>query len=51
MPTLQNRMAAPGFTFIEVLFSVIIIGIGLWEAWKFTREVKVQFQGPFTVAT
>jgi hypothetical protein len=30
--------------------SIIIIGIGLWEAWKFTRAVKVEFKGPFTVA-
>ena len=27
----------------------IILGIGLWEAWKFNRRVEVKFTGPFAV--
>lgn len=33
------------------ILGLVIIGIALWEAWKFTREVKVQFSGPFAVAS
>lgn len=43
-------LAAPLFTVFQNPLGIIIIGIGLWEAWKFTRAVKVEFTGPFTVA-
>lgn len=31
-------------------FSLVVIGIGLWEAWKFTAPVPLAITGPFTAA-
>ncbi len=31
------------------ILGLVIIGIGLFEAWKFTTAVKVEFAGPFNV--
>ncbi len=31
-------------------FSLVVIGIGLWEAWKFTAPVPIAISGPFTAA-
>jgi hypothetical protein len=31
-------------------FSLVILGIGLWEAWKFTAPVKLAITGPFEVS-
>jgi hypothetical protein len=44
-------LALPILNIAHDFLGIIIIGIGLWEAWKFTRRVKVEFKGPFTVAT
>jgi hypothetical protein len=44
-------LALPILNITHDFLGIIIIGIGLWEAWKFTRRVKVEFKGPFTVAT
>jgi hypothetical protein len=32
------------------ILGLIIIGIGLWEAWKFNRRVEIRFTGPFSAA-
>jgi len=32
---------------IERPFSLVILGIGLWEAWKFTAPVPLAISGPF----
>jgi hypothetical protein len=42
-------LALPILNITHDFLGVIIIGIGLWEAWKFTRAVKIEFKGPFTV--
>ena len=31
-------------------FMLVILGIGLWEAWKFTAPVPLAITGPFTAA-
>ena len=31
-------------------FMLVIVGIGLWEAWKFTAPVPLAISGPFTAA-
>jgi hypothetical protein len=36
---------------LERPFSLLILGIGLWEAWKFTARVPLAISGPFTAAT
>jgi hypothetical protein len=41
-------MAVPFLMITRNILGVVIIGIGLWEAWKFTRAAKVEFSGPFT---
>ena len=33
---------------LEQPFSLVILGIGLWEAWKFTAPVPLAISGPFT---
>jgi len=43
-------LAAPLLTVTHNPMGLIIIGIGLWEAWKFTRAARVEFTGPFRVA-
>jgi hypothetical protein len=35
---------------IERPFSLVIVGIGLWEAWKFTAPVPLTISGPFQEA-
>ena len=35
---------------LERPFSLVILGIGLWEAWKFTAPVLLAISGPFTAA-
>jgi hypothetical protein len=35
---------------LESPFSLVVIGIGLWEAWKFTAPVPLAISGPFTAA-
>lgn len=35
---------------LESPFSLVVIGIGLWEAWKFTAPVPLTIGGPFTAA-
>lgn len=35
----------------ESPFSLVVIGIGLWEAWKFTAPVPLVVSGPFTMET
>lgn len=43
-------LAAPLLAGFRNILGIIIIGIGLWEAWKFNRRVDVQFTGPFSAA-
>lgn len=31
------------------IMSIIIIGIGLWEGWRFSAAPKIEFDGPFRV--
>jgi hypothetical protein len=35
---------------LESPFSLVILGIGLWEAWKFTAPVPLAISGPFAAA-
>jgi hypothetical protein len=35
---------------LESPFTLLVIGIGLWEAWKFTAPVPLAVSGPFTAA-
>ncbi len=42
-------MALPFLALPKGILGLFIIGIGLFEAWKFTRGVKVEFSGPFSV--
>jgi hypothetical protein len=44
-------LAAPVLGGIRNIIGLVIIGIGLWEAWKFNRLVEVKFTGPFSVST
>jgi hypothetical protein len=41
--------AAPFLAGFENLIGILIIGIGLYEAWKITRHEPPQIQGPFEV--
>ena len=43
-------LAAPVLSGFRNILGTIIMGIGLWEAWKFNRRVDVKFTGPFAVA-
>ncbi len=43
-------LALPILNITHDFLGIIIIGIGLFEAWKFTRAAKIEFKGPFTVA-
>jgi hypothetical protein len=42
-------LAAPILGGFSHILGTIILGIGLWEAWKFNRQVVVKFTGPFAV--
>jgi len=43
-------LAAPILGGFRNILGIIIMGIGIWEAWKFNRRVEVKFTGPFAVA-
>ena len=43
-------LAAPVLGGLRNILGTVIMGIGLWEAWKFNRRVQVNFTGPFAVA-
>ena len=43
-------LAAPILGGFRNILGTIIMGIGLWEAWKFNRRVDIKFTGPFAVA-
>ena len=40
-------LAAPFLTVRESPIGLLIVGFGLWEAWKLTRGVPLQIEGPF----
>jgi len=40
-------LALPFLNITRDFLGLIIIAIGLWEAWRFTRGVKLAFAGPF----
>jgi hypothetical protein len=42
-------LASPFLQGTENIIGLFIIGIGLYEAWKFTRPVSLQVLGPFSV--
>jgi hypothetical protein len=42
-------LAAPILGGFRNILGIVILGIGLWEAWKFNRQVVVKFTGPFAV--
>jgi hypothetical protein len=42
-------LAAPFLEVTEAPFGLIIVAIGLWEAWKLSRGPPVQLEGPFRV--
>ncbi|HEY3255022.1 MAG TPA: hypothetical protein VGJ91_13775 [Polyangiaceae bacterium] len=43
-------LASPFLQGTDNIIGLFIIGIGLYEAWKFTRPVAVQVLGPFSAA-
>jgi hypothetical protein len=43
-------LAAPFLELRQAPLGLLIVGFGLWEAWKLTREVPVAFEGPFRIA-
>lgn len=43
-------LASPFLQGTDNIIGLFIIGIGLYEAWKFTRPVSVQVLGPFSAA-
>ena len=44
-------LASPFLQGTENIIGIFIIGIGLYEAWKFTRPVAVEILGPFSLTT
>ena len=47
---LAIAFASPFLQGTENFMGWIIIGIGLYEAWKFTRAIPIQILGPFSLA-
>ncbi len=43
-------IAAPFLAGFQNIMGLIIIGIGLYEAWKMNRRVEITFSGPYRVA-
>jgi hypothetical protein len=43
--------AAPFLAGFQNIIGIVIIGIGLYEAWKLNRRVPFEITGPHTVAT
>jgi hypothetical protein len=41
--------AAPFLMGFQNIIGLLIIGFGLWEAWKFNRRVDAVITGPYTV--
>jgi hypothetical protein len=41
--------ASPFLGGVRSIMGLFILGIGLWEAWKFTRETPIEVLGPFSV--
>ncbi len=44
---LALAIVAPLLGGFHDILGIVVIAIGLWEAWKFNRRVPVQFTGPF----
>lgn len=51
LPLTLFMLALPIRIGMESPFSLVVIGIGLWEAWKFTAPVPLVVSGPFTMET
>lgn len=43
-------LAAPFLELTEAPLGLLIVGFGLWEAWRLTREAPVALEGPFRIA-
>ena len=43
-------MALPFLAGFENIIGIIIIGIGLWEAWKLNPRMQLEITGPYRVA-
>ena len=50
IPLTTFMMGLPIRIGLESPFTLVVIGIGLWEAWKFTAPVPLAIAGPFTSA-
>jgi hypothetical protein len=48
VPLITFLMGLPIRIGLESPFTLVVIGIGLWEAWKFTAPVPLAISGPFT---
>ena len=46
---LGYALASPFLGGTQNFMGLVIIGIGLYEAWKFTRPLPVQVLGPFAI--
>jgi hypothetical protein len=47
LPLTMLMLSLPIRIGVESPFSLVVIGIGLWEAWKFTAPVAIAISGPF----
>jgi hypothetical protein len=43
-------LAAPFLLGLENIIGLVIIGIGLFEAWKINKKVPLTISGPFRIA-
>jgi len=48
VPLSAFLLALPIRIGLESPFALVVIGIGLWEAWKFTAPVSLAIRGPIT---
>ena len=44
-------LAAPFLGGLSNLIGIVILGVGLWEAWKLTASSASSLKGPFSVGT
>jgi hypothetical protein len=44
-------LAAPVLEATQAPLGLLIVGFGLWEAWKLTKEVPIVFDGPYRIGS
>jgi hypothetical protein len=48
---LKYSLMVPFYGGVENIFGLVIIGVGLYEAWKFTQRVPLTITGPYQLGT